>query len=48
MITKDFHAAAISAAGDLRESRSLGHHLIRITGLETGGAIGIWGRTGGA
>ena len=42
MTTKNFHAAAISAAADVRESRSLGHHLIRITGPETGGALGVW------
>lgn len=42
MTMKNFHVAAISAAGDVRESRSLGHHLIRITGPETGDALGVW------
>lgn len=37
-----FGAAAISMPGQVRVSRSLGHHLIRITGEETGGAMGIW------
>lgn len=38
----EFGAAAVSGPGDARASMSLGRHLIRITGEQTGGAMGIW------
>lgn len=42
MLDRGSPAAAVTQSGEHHESRSLGLHLIRLTGEATGGAVTVW------